>query len=63
MRRRSVKGATYDSTLGEFVLPYDDVAESASPDQTLLDFLQATYEAAADHGKWDRKALERARPL
>jgi hypothetical protein len=56
-----LKGATYDSTLGEFVLPYDAVAESAAPDQTLMDFLQASYEAAADHGKWDRKALERTR--
>jgi hypothetical protein len=56
----SVKGATYDSTLGEFVLPYAAVAESALPEQTLMDFLQATYEAAADHGKWDRKALERS---
>jgi Family of unknown function (DUF5996) len=56
-----VKGASYDSALGEFVLPYSAVAESASPDQTLLDFLQATYEAAADHGKWDREALERRR--
>ena len=56
-------GASYDSTLGEFVLPYDAVANRTSPDQTLLNFLQATYEAAADSGKWDRAALERARPL
>jgi Family of unknown function (DUF5996) len=55
-----VKGASYDSTLGEFVLPYDAVAQSASPDDTLLNFLQATYAAAADHGKWDRAALERS---
>ena len=56
----SVEGASYDSTLGEFVLPYDAVAQSASPDETLLNFLQATYEAAADRGKWDRAALERS---
>ena len=29
------------------------------PDATLLDFLQTTYEAAAVHARWDRKALER----
>ena len=56
----TIAGATYDSTLGEFVLPYDTVAASASPDETLLNFLQATYEAAADRGKWDRVALERS---
>jgi hypothetical protein len=54
-----VKGATYDSALGEFVLPYEAVAASTSPDETLLSFLQATYEAAADRAKWDRSLLER----
>ena len=54
-----VEGAHYDSALGEFVLPYDAVAQSASPDATLLNFLQATYEAAAEYGTWDRVALER----
>jgi hypothetical protein len=54
-----VDGARYDSALGEFVLPYDAVAQSASPDATLLHFLQATYEAAAEYGTWDRVALER----
>jgi len=28
------------------------------PDATLLGFLQTTYEAAADLGRWDRAALE-----
>jgi hypothetical protein len=58
----AVKGASYDGTLGEFVLPYDAVARSASPDATLLNFLQATYAAAADRGQWDRAALERSGP-
>jgi hypothetical protein len=51
--------ARYDTTLGEFVLPYDDVRKSSSPDATLLEFLQSSYEAAADRGGWDRPALER----
>ena len=34
------------------------VRTAASPDTALLDFLQSTYEAAADAGKWDRAALE-----
>jgi len=35
------------------------VRESSTPDDTLLEFLQSTYEAAADLGHWDRAALER----
>jgi hypothetical protein len=58
----AVTGATYEATLGEFVLPYDAVAQSASPDETLLAFLQASYEAATDLGQWDRAALERSGP-
>jgi hypothetical protein len=55
--------ARYNGNLGEFVLPYDAVRESADPDTTLLDFLQSTYEAAAGLGGWDRDALElRQRP-
>ena len=45
--------------LREFILPYARVRESSTPDQTLLEFLQSTYEAAADSGGWDRAALER----
>ena len=52
-------GAHYDTALGEFVLPYDEVRLSPSPDAALLDFLQSSYEAAADRGAWDRAALER----
>jgi hypothetical protein len=54
-------GAFYSPDLREFILPYDVVRESADPDETLLRFLQSTYEAAAELGGWDRAALERAR--
>jgi len=50
--------AFYSNELREFLLPYDAVRLSATPDETLLDFLQTTYDAAADLGKWDRAALE-----
>jgi Family of unknown function (DUF5996) len=53
------KAATFDPNLHEFVLDYDSVRASATPDQTLLEFFQSTYEAAADAAKWDRAALER----
>ena len=51
-------GAFYSQDLREFILPYDIVRRSADPDTTLLAFLQATYEAAARLGGWDRAALE-----
>jgi hypothetical protein len=44
--------------LGEFILPYDAVRNAATPDAVLLDFLQTTYEAAANGANWDRAALE-----
>lgn len=52
-------GAGYSPDLKEFVLPYDEVRQSASPDAALLDFMQSSYEAAADFGGWDRSELER----
>lgn len=52
-------GARYDTTLREFVLPYDAVRDAADPDAALLDFFQSTYEVAADLAHWDRAALER----
>jgi hypothetical protein len=53
------RAAFYSSELREFLLPYDAVRESESPDEVLLDFLQTTYEAAATLGHWDRGSLER----
>jgi hypothetical protein len=52
--------AFYSTDLREFILPYDIVRSSASPDATLLDFLQATYEGAANLANWDRTSLERS---
>jgi len=50
--------AFFSRDLGEFVLPYDEVRRAAAPDAMLLEFLQSTYEAAAELGHWDRAALE-----
>jgi hypothetical protein len=54
--------AKFDRALGEFVLPYDAMRESPSRDETLFEFLQSTYEAAADLGGWDRVGLEMKSP-
>ena len=50
--------AFFSEALGEFILPYDAVRAAPQPDQALLEFLQSTYEAAAEAAKWDRDALE-----
>ena len=51
--------AFYDRGLGEFILLYEEVRRSASPEEMLMEFLESTYGAAADLAGWDRKALER----
>jgi len=39
---------------------YDDVRACESPRDSLLEFCQSTYDAAADLGHWDRAALEKS---
>src|SRR5947209_3738923 len=51
--------AFYSSEMSEFLLMYDDVRQSDSPDAALMEFLQSTYEAGANLAKWDRTSLER----
>jgi hypothetical protein len=55
--------AFYHPQMKEFLLMYDDVRQAPSPRTMLLDFLQSTYEAGANLGKWDRAALERQPPV
>jgi hypothetical protein len=55
--------AFYSPDLREFILPYDEVRNARSPEDTLLDFLQTTYEAAAELAHWDRASLEGVRYL
>lgn len=50
--------AFYSSDMQEFVLPYEAVRQADDPDARVLEFLQSTYEAAANLGNWDRAALE-----
>jgi hypothetical protein len=51
--------AFYHPQLKEFILMYEDVRQAASPRESLLAFLQSTYDAGADLAKWNRKELER----
>ena len=50
--------AYFSEQLGEFILPYEAVRQSADPEKVLLQFMQTTYEAAAKTANWDREALE-----
>ena len=50
--------AFYYKDYGQFLLPYDAVRNAPDPEAALMEFLQSTYEAAADLGTWDRKALD-----
>lgn len=51
-------GAFYSAENGQFLLPYEVVRSATNPDLMLLEFLQATYAAAATTGQWDRPRLE-----
>jgi hypothetical protein len=57
---RPQPSAHYSDELKEFFLPYDEVRTAARPAELLLEFLQSTYEAAADLGSWNRAALEQS---
>jgi len=50
-------GAVWSAEMGEWLLPYEAVRTAADPDAALMRFLQTTYRAAADLGRWD-PALE-----
>ncbi len=57
-RDAAIGPGTFNKDLGEFVLPYAEVATASDPEATLLAFLQSTYGAAADLAHWDRAALD-----
>ncbi|HKT71897.1 MAG TPA: DUF5996 family protein [Steroidobacteraceae bacterium] len=68
--RAVTTGASFDTKLGEFILPYDTVRTAEDPETLVLDFLSSTYAAAAGAGGWNRAQLEcplgvagRVRPL
>jgi len=53
----------FDRNLGEFILDYDDARAATDPVETVLEFLQETYSAAADAAQWDRRNLDRTDEL
>ncbi|QNL48043.1 hypothetical protein H8S90_14640 [Olivibacter sp. SDN3] len=51
------KEAFYSKEMGEFLLPYESVRQSSAPEETLMQFLQSTYDATVDTANWDKEAL------
>lgn len=56
---KAVRPGAWDASLGEFILKYDEVLASESPEDAVMGFLETTYAAGADAAGWDRKGLER----
>jgi hypothetical protein len=56
------QAAFYHPELKEFILMYEELRRSPEPERFLLDFLQSTYNAAANLAGWDREALEVRQP-
>ena len=61
-RSAKIAHGRFDETWSEFVLPYSEVRASSDPERMLGEFLETTYDAAANLARWDRTALER-RPV
>jgi hypothetical protein len=51
--------AFYHPEMREFLLPYDNIRGSPDPGVLVREFLDSTYEAAAELGRWNRRELER----
>jgi hypothetical protein len=51
--------AFYYKDLSEFILPYEAVRTASTPEGDLMDFLESTYQAAADLAGWNRGELDR----
>jgi hypothetical protein len=43
-----LSAASYNHDLGQFILPYEAIRKSSSPDDDVMQFLRSTYVAAAD---------------
>ena len=58
-RAKPIAHGRFDENWGEFILTYADVRNADHPERMLAEFLQSTYDVAADLAHWDRSALER----
>jgi hypothetical protein len=56
-RRVRPNAASFNPTMKEFLLPYEDVRRSPDPAAAILEFAESTYDAGATLAGWDRAAL------
>lgn len=54
--------AYYSESMREHILPYEAVRKTRDPEALIHEFLQSTYAAAADLGRWNRAELEHEYP-
>lgn len=55
------RAAHWDNNLSEFILDYEDIQNSKTPEQDLLHFFESTYKAGANCAKW-RNYLTQDKP-
>lgn len=51
--------AWFSAEMGEFFLKYEDVQKADKPEKMLSEFLESTYNAAANTANWNREKLEK----
>src|SRR5690606_14042053 len=57
-RESVIENAFYNEKMGEFMLHYDDVQKSDYPENTLMNFLQSSYQKVSELGDWKIEKLE-----
>jgi hypothetical protein len=55
--------ARWEKTQGIFILDYDDILTSETPEQDLLDFLDSTYQVGAQLANWDSSLIGSGKPI
>jgi hypothetical protein len=53
-----IAGARWNADLGEFILDYDIVRDSPSPEVALRAFFDAAYDACATRSHWDPRLTQ-----
>ncbi|WP_419418417.1 DUF5996 family protein [Legionella sp. D16C41] len=55
--------ARWDNTMRLFILDYDDIRTSKTPETDLLMFLESTYQASSELAGWDKKLISLGQPI
>jgi hypothetical protein len=58
----SPPSSRWDSSMGEFILDYDDLRKSKDPDGDLLSFFRSTFKAGTERAGWDPNLMGTGRP-